>query len=165
MIILKGGTVFGEEVGLADVAVEHGRIVQLGDIDPSKNDRVVDCTGSWGWTWFCGFARSFARARSGMEGRYRLRLSGRCGWRVYHGCRHAEYATRQSIPGRWLATCPTGASRQVWSGWSRPERSALVGPEPNSPTSMTYGKPGSASSRTTATRSKMPACCAERWST
>ena len=47
MIILKGGNVFGDQLGVSDVAIEGGRIVRLGDIEPAPGDRVIDCSGSW----------------------------------------------------------------------------------------------------------------------
>ncbi|MDH5422119.1 MAG: dihydroorotase [Acidimicrobiia bacterium] len=47
MIILKGGTVFGADQTLADVAVDGGRVVEIGTVAAGPDDRVIDCSGAW----------------------------------------------------------------------------------------------------------------------
>lgn len=47
MIILSGGTVFGAEERVADVAVDAGRVVEIGAVRAGPADQVIDCSGAW----------------------------------------------------------------------------------------------------------------------
>jgi len=45
-LLFRNGTVVNQDgVGTCDIAVANGRIVTIGDIDPRRAGRVVDCTG------------------------------------------------------------------------------------------------------------------------
>ncbi len=45
-LLFRNGTVVNHDgVGTPDIAVRNGRIAAIGDIDPRRADRVVDCTG------------------------------------------------------------------------------------------------------------------------
>ncbi len=47
MIILQGGTVLGDEERVADVAVDAGRVVEIGSVDVGPEDQTIDCSGAW----------------------------------------------------------------------------------------------------------------------
>ncbi len=47
MIILQGGTVFGADQAVADVAVDNGRVIEIGAVRRGPDDLVIDCAGAW----------------------------------------------------------------------------------------------------------------------
>lgn len=47
MIILQGGMVLGDTERIADVAVDDGRIVEIGSVPVGEDDQTIDCSGTW----------------------------------------------------------------------------------------------------------------------
>ena len=45
-LLFRNGTVVNHDgVGTRDIAVREGRVAAIGDIDPRRAERVIDCTG------------------------------------------------------------------------------------------------------------------------